>query len=174
MRYATHAAAGVAGLAAGAVAGLFLLVPPDMLKPVAMADPPGRGQEVPWWEAIVEVPDPGTTTYQVPSDVLFPVDSAIVDVDAAHALAALAPDLQDAVAVVIAGATDSTGPHDHNLALSRARAEAARDVLVAEGVPLSIITIEAWADDHPVADESGPDPDEARARNRRIEIIVTT
>jgi outer membrane protein OmpA-like peptidoglycan-associated protein len=119
------------------------------------------------------IPQPDTTTYHVPSDVLFPVDSASLDDAAAGALAALAPELRDATAIVIAGATDSTGSREHNLALSQARAEAARDVLVAAGVPLSIVSIEPWADDHPVADESGPDPSEARARNRRIEIIVT-
>lgn len=138
---------------------------------------PGRGEERAWWEMVTEVRrdshNVGTTTYRVPSDVLFRVDSSVLDRNGSACLVDLAPKLKNAVAVVVAGATDSTGTREHNVALSMARAEAAKLVLIRAGVPASIIQTAAWADEHPVADEDGPDPEQARALNRRIEILVT-
>lgn len=173
-------AAVVVGVAAGLPVGLAVRPRPVDVAPVASVAPPGRGLETPWWEAVTEERAPTTrprqlvvTTYRVPSDVLFGVDATVVDDRGRDALRRVADELAGATAVVVAGATDSTGSRAHNEQLSLARAAAARDVLVEFGVPAGIIELEAWADDHPVADESGPDPAEARALNRRIELIVT-
>jgi outer membrane protein OmpA-like peptidoglycan-associated protein len=176
------AAAAVLGLAAGVPAGLALRPGFVAVPPVATVAPPGRGLEPAWWEEVTEVADDRTaseprglvvTTYRVPADVLFAVDSAVVDERGRRALQDVAGELAGATAVVVAGATDSTGSRAHNEELSLDRAAAARDVLVASGVPAEVIELAAWADDHPVADERGPDPAQARALNRRIEIVVT-
>ena len=117
---------------------------------------------------------PGLVTYVVPADLLFRPDSATVDDTGRAELIDLArTQLHGAVAVVVAGATDGRGTRDHNLALSQARADAATAILVDAGIDPGIIRTQAWADDHPAADEHGPDPATAQARNRRVEITVT-
>lgn len=111
----------------------------------------------------------------MPADVLFDTNSATIDTAGRDQLIRLADtSLTTAKNIVIAGATDSRGTRATNLQLSGARADAARSILITAGITPSIIHTQEWADDHPVADEHGPDPATARARNRRIEIIVTT
>jgi outer membrane protein OmpA-like peptidoglycan-associated protein len=169
----------VAILAAGfgVTAGLILLAPAGTSRAVVLRSPPGRGLERPWWESITvadPTPNTATVTYVVPADLLFATDSATVDETGQHELVDLArTQLRGASAVVIAGATDSRDTRVHNLALSQARADATTATLVAAGIDPNIIRTEAWADDHPAADEHGPDPATAQARNRRVEITVT-
>lgn len=87
---------------------------------------------------------------------------------ALDALAALL--LQDAaLAVVIVGHSDNQGELDVNLTLSRARAEAVRDALVARGVPEGQLQAEGVAFLAPVATNS---TEEGRARNRRVELVL--
>jgi len=165
----------VAGLACAAT--INLLPGSTPARAAAMAEPPGRGLETPWWERITVIPPVhhGTTTYVVPADVLFSTNSATIDDAGRDQLIGLAhTTLTPARKVVIAGATDSRGTRTTNLQLSEARANAARSILIKAGIKPRIIETEKWADDHPVADELGPDPATAQARNRRIEIIVTT
>ncbi|MBX3703280.1 MAG: DUF4398 and OmpA-like domain-containing protein [Steroidobacteraceae bacterium] len=70
----------------------------------------------------------------------------------------------------IEGHTDSTGSYETNQALSLARAVSVRDYLVAQGVDAASIAVEGLGPDRPVADnETG----EGRARNRRVEIILS-
>jgi outer membrane protein OmpA-like peptidoglycan-associated protein len=191
----------VLGLAVGIGAGTAMLTARPSLPAVATVTPPGTGLEPAWWEATMKIEDPNppevsvgvdkpvvarpvttvdtpavaaNTTYRVPGDVLFAVDSSMIDDRSRKVLLALVPELTNAVAIVVCGATDSTGTRAHNLELSLARADAARQVLVGAGIPGYKMTVEAWADDHPVVDEYGPDPAQARALNRRIEIVVTT
>ena len=161
----------------GVTTGLILLSPTPASRAVALRTPPGRGLERPWWESITvaePTPDTSTVTYVVPADLLFNTDSATVDDTGQTQLAHLAhTQLRGALAIVIAGASDSRGTRIHNLALSQARADAAEAILVDAGIDPNIIRTEAWADDHPAADEHGPDPATAQARNRRVEITVT-
>ena len=56
------------------------------------------------------------------------------------------------------------------VALSLNRAGTVRDFLVAQGVPNSSIDMDGLGPDHPVASN---DTTEGRARNRRVEIILT-
>jgi flagellar motor protein MotB len=53
---------------------------------------------------------------------------------------------------------------------AQARAEAVRDVLVGAGIPSSAISVLASGETSPIA---GNDTPEGRARNRRVEIVVT-
>jgi outer membrane protein OmpA-like peptidoglycan-associated protein len=165
------AAAGVAFVVTGALA------PAQIARPVTLSPPPGRGLDRPWWEAITVTAsksDPKVATFVVPSDMIFATDSATVSDTGRSDLVRLArTQLLAAHSIVIAGATDSRGTRAHNLWLSRARADAAAAIVLAAGVDPGIIHIETWADDHPVADEHGPDPTTAQARNRRVVIEVT-
>lgn len=163
------------GLLIGATAGTLVSVRAEgrSTQPAHLHEPPLRGGEVAWWEAAREVESDKLRTIRVPADVLFPVGSARIDAAGQDLLRRLAPRLRDAIRVEVAGATDSTGSRERNIELSRLRAENAAEVLVAAGVPADRLVTLAWADDHPVADEGGPDREEARARNRRIEIRAT-
>lgn len=157
-----------------------LTAPSRAIKPTALIAPTGRGMEPPWWEAISRKdPKPRSSessieTFIVPADVLFDTDSATIDPEGRAKLTEFAHDhLADASAIDIFGATDSTGTLAHNLVLSQLRADVAKAVLIDAGISPRIISTHGWADSHPIADEHGPDPMTARARNRRVELVVT-
>lgn len=71
--------------------------------------------------------------------------------------------------IVVVGHTDSRGSDEHNLELSRARAEAVSTFLGQNGLDPSHITSEGRGEAEPVASNDSP---EGRANNRRVEIIV--
>jgi outer membrane protein OmpA-like peptidoglycan-associated protein len=72
--------------------------------------------------------------------------------------------------VTVEGHTDSTGSYETNRTLSQARATVVRDYLAAQGVESSHIDVQGLGPDRPVADNA---TSEGRARNRRVEIILT-
>jgi outer membrane protein OmpA-like peptidoglycan-associated protein len=154
----------------------------------------GRGLQVPWWEAMPEVPVPTATLdassavsepaptidgeLVIPGDTLFDPGSASVrgpSVEKLRAFAArLAPHLAaDHGPWVIAGATDSTGSTEANDRLGLARATAVLEVIASvDGVDPARFRVESWGEVRPAVDESGAlDPAEARARNRRVLIL---
>jgi OOP family OmpA-OmpF porin len=73
------------------------------------------------------------------------------------------------VPVEIAGHADAVGTPQANLELSRRRAQAVVDFLVARGEDPNRFVVTAYGDTRPIADNSTP---EGRARNRRIEFIA--
>ncbi len=70
----------------------------------------------------------------------------------------------------VEGHTDSTGSDETNRALSLQRAIAVRDYLIAQGVAASTVDVAGLGPDQPVADNETA---EGRARNRRVEIVLT-
>jgi outer membrane protein OmpA-like peptidoglycan-associated protein len=74
------------------------------------------------------------------------------------------------IRVTVEGHTDNTGSQQTNQALSQARATVVRDYLAAQGVESSHIDVQGLGPDRPVADNATA---EGRARNRRVEIILT-
>lgn len=74
------------------------------------------------------------------------------------------------VTVKLGGYTDNTGNPEHNLQLSRARANSAMNQVVALGINSSRLSAEGYGEQHPIADNATP---EGRQRNRRIDINVT-
>lgn len=68
----------------------------------------------------------------------------------------------------IEGHTDDVGSQDRNQVLSMARAVAVRDALRAHAIDESRLQTVAHGSTQPVTGESGP---EARARNRRVELV---
>jgi OOP family OmpA-OmpF porin len=73
------------------------------------------------------------------------------------------------IAMEIAGHTDSTGPRDHNLDLSRRRARSVKKYLVDHGIDDKRLTTRGYGPDEPIASNDTPD---GRAENRRIEFRI--
>ncbi len=71
--------------------------------------------------------------------------------------------------VRIEGHTDSTGSRDHNVRLSRRRAEAVRRYLVQHGIGGGRVEAEGYGPDRPI--ESN-DSESGRSRNRRVEFVI--
>jgi outer membrane protein OmpA-like peptidoglycan-associated protein len=74
------------------------------------------------------------------------------------------------VAVNVAGHTDNTGDPTANKRLSAERAAAVKQTLVTMGVAGARITDEGLGPDKPIASN---DTEEGRAKNRRVELLVT-
>ena len=73
------------------------------------------------------------------------------------------------VALALDGHTDAVGDDDANLALSRDRAEAVRQALVARGVAAGSLHSAGFGETRPVA---GNDTSQGRASNRRVTLRV--
>ncbi len=102
--------------------------------------------------------------FAVDSDRLADLDSTVIANVAAIFRA------RPAWSMVIIGHTDDIGPEVYNLELSLRRAEAVREALIGLDVPSEALSIEGAGDTDPIADN---DTAEGRARNRRIEFVVT-
>jgi OOP family OmpA-OmpF porin len=75
------------------------------------------------------------------------------------------------IRIEIGGHTDSEGERDHNLDLSRRRAESVKKYLVENGIEESRITTVGYGPDKPVDTN---DTKAGRANNRRIEFVPIT
>jgi outer membrane protein OmpA-like peptidoglycan-associated protein len=106
----------------------------------------------------------------LPGDLLFATDQAVLLSSAQLKLNKLAEVLNETPErLVIEGHTDSRGPDGYNMDLSRRRAEAVRDFLVARGVSADRIQVMAYGKSRPIADNTSA---EGRANNRRVEIVL--
>jgi len=105
-------------------------------------------------------------------DVLFATDQATMTSGARERVGRLASFLRQHPdrTVRIEGYTDNTGSPGYNLQLSERRAEAVRDVLMANGVnPNRVVTL-GRGEAMPVA---GNDSQSGRQANRRVEIVIS-
>ena len=73
------------------------------------------------------------------------------------------------VSFEVAGHTDSEGPADMNLVLSKGRSDAVVAYLVKKGVPVERLTSMGYGPNNPIADNASPD---GRQKNRRSEFKV--
>lgn len=105
------------------------------------------------------------------SGILYPFDSDQILPAGRENLRQLASSLQNypGTEVLIVGHTDSTGSDSYNLGLSYRRAEAARQFLIAQGVPANRIRVEGRGETEPIADNA---TDAGRQQNRRVEIAI--
>jgi outer membrane protein OmpA-like peptidoglycan-associated protein len=109
------------------------------------------------------------------ADVLFDFDEATLTPEAEEVLAGVVEETRENAdpsqpPITIVGHTDGRGSDDYNQDLSERRAQAVRDVL-AEGLGTDYAYVtEGRGAEEPVAEEGGPDDEEARAANRRVEV----
>ena len=100
----------------------------------------------------------------------FDSSSAVIDATSNRLLDRVAAAVKECPGTLrIEGHTDSTGDEAENMTLSRNRAFAVRNALVARNVNPQRLVAEGYGASHPVAVNTTP---EGRARNRRIEIRV--
>ena len=123
---------------------------------------------------------PGTTVERVEedtlllhfdNDVLFSVDSAMIDSDGRTTLGEVAQVLEEypKTAVVVQGHTDSTGSEEHNQGLSERRADSVRNHLAREGVDGARMTSMGYGEEYPVASN---DTESGRQQNRRVDVLL--
>lgn len=108
-------------------------------------------------------------------NVEFPAGKAVVSEKAKADIKELADFMKKypETTVEIAGHTDNTGSEKTNLKLSKARAEAVVNALIADGIEKNRLTANGYGSSKPVADNSTA---EGRTANRRVmaEISVNT
>lgn len=114
---------------------------------------------------VVRVVFPEKAFFAFDSATPLPESSGILDVIAEN----MKHDVPDA-ALTILGHTDAVGTDGYNVDLSRRRAQAVMDALVARGVPASQLTEVAIGKRQPIAPNDDP---AGRALNRRVEFLVS-
>ncbi len=72
--------------------------------------------------------------------------------------------------MILVGYTDDTGTEEHNLDLSKRRADAVRDFFAQHGLDASMMETEGKGEADPIADNKNA---KGRAQNRRVEIVIT-
>ncbi|QHV94089.1 OmpA family protein [Spirosoma endbachense] len=105
------------------------------------------------------------------SDILFDVDSYELKSETKKQLIDFAQTLNkyEDTDIRIEGHADATGSDDHNLKLSRQRADAVGSFLEAQGVKTSRVDEMGYGESQPVADNS---TETGRRKNRRVDIAV--
>ncbi len=114
----------------------------------------------------------------VAADALFDFDRDTLSPQAEATLQALGPQLaKEKGAVTVEGHTDAKGSDDYNQKLSERRARAVRDWLAAHGHLAAGTTAIGYGESKPMAPNAAPDGSDdpaGRAKNRRVEVVVTT
>jgi outer membrane protein OmpA-like peptidoglycan-associated protein len=105
----------------------------------------------------------------VPSDLSFATNSAMLNPSLRPVLDQFAQGLDSTVRVRIVGHTDSTGNDPINDPLSQARAQTVRHYLQDRGVPTARMETDGRGSREPMADNN---TDAGRAKNRRVEIFL--
>lgn len=112
----------------------------------------------------------------LPADTLFEFDKAEILPAAETNLRTLAELIgKTRGTVLLKGYTDEKGDDAYNLALSGRRAEAVKNWMAANGVPVERLDARGYGEADPVAPNrhpNGNDDPGARARNRRVEVIL--
>ncbi|GJM44257.1 MAG: membrane protein [Gemmatimonadota bacterium] len=105
------------------------------------------------------------------SGILFDVNKAALRPAAQENLAQLAGILgkYDDTNILIEGHTDSTGSDEHNLELSKRRAQSVANYLIGQQVATARMSMQGWGEDMPVGDN---DTEYGRQQNRRVELAI--
>ena len=165
---------------------------PDHLS---LDDPPARGENLTfanrrpdedaqadegWVQSFVDSEIASTTRdgdreiISLHSDVMFEFDRSDLTAEAADVVRRAATTLARNVdpedpTITVVGHTDGIGDDAYNDNLSVERAESVRDLLAEELGTDYQLEVEGRGKREPIAREGGPDDEEARARNRRVE-----
>lgn len=117
----------------------------------------------------VDRTDDNQLRVNLPGDISFDTGRSNIRPDMAPILSKFAQGLDGSMNVQITGHTDSQGSDAINNPLSKDRADAVRDYLVAQGVPATRISTVGRGEHQPIADNTTA---EGRAKNRRVEIFL--
>ena len=115
-----------------------------------------------------EIPKEVTKFTGVIKGIFFDVDKDTIKAKSKPTLDNAVKVLKDfpSVKVEISGHTDADGNRDHNVDLSRRRAESVKKYMVDKGLDASRITTRGAGPDEPIADNKTA---KGKAQNRRIE-----
>ena len=107
----------------------------------------------------------------MPSNVTFATDSARIDSQFYPVLNSVSAVLEEypKTVIEITGHTDSTGPYQYNMDLSRRRASSVSDYLVAQGIENYRTITRGVGPDQPVATNETA---AGRQQNRRVELVL--
>lgn len=105
------------------------------------------------------------------SGLLFAVDQSSLSSTAQANLNELAETLKkyEDTDILVEGHTDSSGPDEYNMTLSKKRAQSVADYLTGKGVKGNRITTMGYGESQPIADNSTP---AGMAQNRRVEVAI--
>lgn len=105
------------------------------------------------------------------SDILFDTDSYALKSSTKQQLVAFSQTLnkEEDTNIIVEGHADATGSADHNLTLSKQRADAVANFLEAQGVKTSRVSEKGYGENQPIADNTTL---EGRRKNRRVDIAV--
>ncbi|PIE27105.1 MAG: hypothetical protein CSA58_05975 [Micrococcales bacterium] len=115
----------------------------------------------------------GDAVIDLPENALFDFGKDELKPDSAQTIADLVElaKLTGDTPIHITGHTDGVGSDEVNQALSEQRAQTMADTLISKGVQESRITSKGAGSSQPVAEEGGADDKQARAKNRRVEVL---
>ncbi|MGD2115303.1 MAG: OmpA family protein [Acidobacteriota bacterium] len=119
----------------------------------------------------VERVSPDTLLVHFESDVLFDVDSALLEPSSRGTLDRVVQVLLEhpKTAIVVQGHTDATGSEEHNQALSERRAGAVKNYLIGRGADPGRITAVGYGEGFPVASN---ETESGRRLNRRVDLLL--
>ncbi len=114
-----------------------------------------------------------TTKVSMSADTLFDFDKSVLKVGGVAKLDELVAKIKGVQLdmVIATGHTDSKGSDAYNQRLSLARAEAVKNYLVSNGVDVKRVRAVGKGKSEPIADNATA---EGRAKNRRVDVSVTT
>lgn len=105
------------------------------------------------------------------SGLLFEVDKSNLSPAAQRNLIELAEKLNkyEDTEILIEGHTDSSGSDDHNMKLSKERAESVSNFLTGQGVRANRMSTVGYGEAQPIADNTTVD---GKSKNRRVEVAI--
>ena len=149
------------------VAGLLLLPWVLLSSCATVTNEPAAGADKRSGISVVTLADGGTRV-DIATDAAFDYGSAMLrPAFAAQLSPIMNPYSRQSVRV--SGFTDNVGAADYNLKLSRQRAQAVADALIAQGFNAMQLSISGYGEGNPVASNADAN---GRYRNRRIELLI--
>jgi OOP family OmpA-OmpF porin len=123
------------------------------------------------WYLVSRRKTPEQVLQEVYNNLQFEVGKEVIKPTSFASLNILSQTLKDAPewTLKLSGHTDNTGSTAFNLNLSKKRAEAVKNYLVAQGIDPKRITTEGLGSTKPIASNDTP---QGREANRRVEFLV--